>query len=58
MCGALPNGLDLQEINIAQLNVISNETKQLLEIIACRKDQSFPGIDVLKLTSIILRTLD
>ena len=50
-CGALPNGLVLQAINVSQLNIIHKARKESLEIIAHRKDQSFPDMTVPKLTS-------
>ena len=47
MCGELTNELVLQEINIAHLNVMFRPRKESLEMIACRKDQSFPDTTVL-----------
>ena len=39
MCVALPNGLVLQEINKAQLNVMHKSRKELLEMIERSKYQ-------------------
>ena len=49
MCGALTNGVVLQEINTAQ-NVLCKARYKFLEMIAHRKDQSFTDMTVPELT--------